>query len=225
MAPHARLQVVLDRDGLLPEDAVVNTWHFEADAGGGSDRDKWDLDMPGLLDRVELFYVTVAGIFAPTLAGTGRIKAYDLSDAKPRVPRVVQEFTFVPSTSDALPAEVALCLSFKGATESGVNMRRRKGRVFLGPLARTMIDGGTPVADVRPGTGNVSSVLTAAEVMATGGSGTFRLSIYSPTSDPGETMVDAAWNDAVEFWVDNAFDTQRRRGARATARQTQAITP
>jgi len=43
--------------------------------------------------------------------------------------------------------------------------------------------------------------------------------VYSPTTDAVDT-IDNAFNDVLDGWVDNAFDTQRRRGPAATTRIT-----
>jgi hypothetical protein len=65
----------------------------------------------------------------------------------------------------------------------------------------------------------VSSFVT----MATGSGGAARLAIFSPTTLSSGGSIDDAWNDAVNVWVDDAFDTQRRRGARATTRSLGTI--
>lgn len=133
--PRARVQVILDRDGGLPEDVATNTLHYEGDLDvvGLEYRGKWDLDAPGLVTRVETFYQAVGPYLASTLAGTGTVKVYDMQDPKPRFPRIVDTFAFTPG-EQSLPSEVALCISFKGAEVSGQANSRKRGRVYLGPL-------------------------------------------------------------------------------------------
>lgn len=219
MPINARAQVILERDGLLPEDVSVNTWHFQGDvAVGETTSERFDEDAPGLADRLEAFYVSLQTFFAVTCTGNARIKLYNMADPRPRVPHSEYTFTFVPGTA-AYPSEVAICLSFKGEVVSGQSMRRRRGRIYLGPINSQMglIDG----SDVRINFSNAPAIITAAEALQTGGTGAFRHAIYSRTQDgPTEPQSDAAWTDVDSYWVDNAFDTQRRRGAKATARFT-----
>jgi len=220
--PRYIAQVVLDRDGALPEDRIINVMHFEGDDQAPTpDRERWDELAPGLASRLVTFYQSRGPIMAATLAGTGTIKLYDFSDPKPRIPRFEQSFTFVPATT-AFPGEVALVISFEGASEPGVNMRRRRGRIYLGPLA-TGAASGTYTADVRPLASRMNETVSSFVTMATGSNGAARLAIFSPTTLSGGGSVDQAWTDAVAVWVDDAFDTQRRRGARATTRSLGTI--
>lgn len=224
MPPRAIAQVTFERDSGLAEDRIVNTFHFEADAGdaGTTDRAVFDNLAPGLATRLQVFYEQMAPRMSSVLNGPGKVTLYDFSDAKPRIPRYTLSFPHSPG-STALPSEVALCLSFRAANAPGVNPARRRGRVFLGPFGTGQV--GTMVlgADSRPAQTNVDQILAAAKIMARGGAGTFRLAIYSPTTGAVSGQDDQAWNDATEFWIDDAWDTQRRRGATASKRTTLAI--
>lgn len=211
-------QVNLQRVNALPEDVVVNTWHFEGDddlqAGG-----HWADNAPGVATRLETFYTTIAPHLGHVLSGIVNVKLYNWRDAKPRVPGYEHTFNIASALGSSLPAEVALCLSFRGSTGAGKNMARRRGRVYLGPLSTGMstVPSGSP--DARPVAANRQVILNAAEAMAHGsGSGTARLAVYSPTQGLIPGQDDEAWNDVVELWIDDAFDTQRRRGAKATSR-------
>ena len=201
-------QVALHRKGLLPEDDVVNTWHFESDNG-------FDTDAPGLRDRLEEFYDGMAAYWGGTLSGTGTIKLYDWTDPTPRVPKVISNFTHgVGGTS--YPAEVCLCLSMSADVASGENAARRRGRVYLGPLIRNLgvePTGGGP--DMRCATTDLQAILDLSSALVAGSSsGSFRMAVFSPrTLELGGT-ADEAWNDVTKLWMDDAFDIQRRRGAR-----------
>lgn len=224
MPPRFIAQVSLERDGAIPEDVIVNSWHFEGDDNTAfeTDRARWDDLAPGLTSRLVTFYQSLGVGWAQTLSGNGEVKLYDFSDAKPRIPRYQEPFVFTPGTS-AQPGEVALCLSFSAAAEAGANPARRRGRVFLGPLSASSTVVMTEGADARPPAAFRQSVIDAALVMATGVADAARLAIFSPRTLALGGTVDEAWNDAVNLWVDNAFDTQRRRGADATARTTATI--
>lgn len=215
-------QVTLERDGALPEDAVVNTWHFESDdiPLGAT----FDDNAPGLRDRLVEYYQGLQTIFSSILTGNGTIKLYDWSEDQPRVPRLEDTFTFTPSTTSPMPAEVAVCVSLVGALESGVKMARRRGRVFLGPVSGEIVAiVGTP-ADVRVHPTYRTQIVNATVDLATGAAnGSFRLAIWSPTTTREGGSDNDAWNDVVTVYVDDAFDTQRRRGGRSTARTSATV--
>lgn len=220
MPPRAIAQVTLDRDSGLSEDRIVNVFHFEADATNGNASDFTDR-IPGLVDRLEVFYQTIGPRMSGTLAGTGTIKLYDWEAPKPRIPRVEEPFTFLPGEG-SLPGEVALCLSYAAAPQSGMSQGRRRGRVYLGPWNGSQ--GGTADAsDVRPPPSLIALILPAAKIMATGTNGAFRLAVFSPTQASVAGQADAAWNDVAELSIDNAWDTQRRRGASPTARTVETL--
>lgn len=217
-------QVRLERKGALPADAIVNTWHFEGDESGTS-TDSFDSFSPGLRTRLITFYKSFGANWSNALSGNGKVTLYNWEHGSPRAPQSEESFTFTPGQS-ALPSEVALCLSFRGAKTSGANMARRRGRVYLGPWAASSdVTGTTPTVsgDNRPGTGLRTAILTAAGAMVTGGSGTFRLAIYSPTTQATGGSADDAWTDATHMWVDDAWDIQRRRGSAPTSRLEAAI--
>jgi hypothetical protein len=217
MPPRAIVQVGLERLGALPEDVSTNTWHFE-----GDDPATFDSLLPGLVDRVRVFYQAIGSRLSSALSGNFTIKVYDWSDPLPRVPKSQTTYVLTKGTA-MMPSEVALCLSYKGAVSSGAVAARRRGRVFLGPLSTGAGTGGT--SDFRPIETAATQILDAAKVMATGSGGAFRLAIYSPTTKAQGGSDDASWNDATSFWIDNAFDTIRSRGASPTLRWPATINP
>ncbi len=215
-------QVTLDRDGGMPEDAVVNTFHFEDDSGFSTDAGI-EVNGDGLMNRLENFYNQAGALWlSDKLAGTGTIKLYDWSDALPRIP--IKQRTFSHGTGPgALPSEVALCISFKAAAEAGALVGRRRGRIFFGPLAYQATQQEGAGSDVRPTQARIDALLAEFRTMALGGSGAFRLAIYSPTTKAAGGTDDAAWTDAATIWIDNAYDIVRKRGAKATVRRQTPI--
>lgn len=210
MSGFFRAQVRLPRVGLQPEDDVINVWHFDSDQTFGEDAD----DVAG---RLLTFYNAISGLLAPTLDGAITIKMYDMADAEPRVPGFVLNDTLgglSPIGSDAYPNEIAICLSLVCSHPSGTIAARRRGRIYLGPFLSSVGDNDGP--DVRVKTSTITAILDAAEDLATGpDAGDGRLAVYSPTTDLTGTLADS-FNDVITLKVDNAFDIQRRRGARAT---------
>jgi hypothetical protein len=194
----------------------VNQWHFENDGS-------FETDMAGLSDRVQAFYQGIQGNFGAVFATTGHtIKIYDYADDKPRVPKLEETFTFNPG-GDPLPGEVAVCLSMEAEKVSGVEQARRRGRVYLGPLTTSVASFTANDADVRVADAVATDILTHAETMATGGTGAFRLAVFSPTTVAQGGTDDAAWNDVTHLWIDDAFDIIRKRGARPTKRSNATV--
>jgi hypothetical protein len=221
MAHLYRTQVVLHRKSLIPADNVTNTMHFDADGDIEPEHD-WEHWAAGLHDRVETFYETIAGLLSYTLQGTGVVTSYDMHDAEPRIPKFQTDLTFTPNGSNGYPGEVALCVSFRAAAGSGLNMARRRGRIFLGPMGIGMSERVGDNGEVRPTAAGRQTILDAFHTMADGISGAARLAIYSPTTDVTASIEDS-FHDAVFAWIDDAFDTVRSRGASPTSRVTDVL--
>lgn len=201
-----------------PEDAITNTWYFDGDDSDEDQEWYWSAATDLLVDFYEGFDTYLSG----ALSGALFLTVYDMRDAEPRVPKFTQSTTLTVSAGAWLPAEVALCLSFQAAAVSGTPQARRRGRVFLGPLSQDAIEasGGDirPTQAMREGIANLAGTLKAGRSLPLA-AGSLRWAVYSPTLDAGGS-VDDAFNDVSSGWIDNAFDTQRRRGAAPTARTT-----
>ena len=201
------------------EDVVTNVFHFHRDPPIGIP------DFANLLDIVEDFYSAiptgdtgaVAGLLGSSLSGDFTFDVYSLDDPTPRVPVASRTGTISNATS-ALPREVALALSFQGATVAGEPQARRRGRVYIGPLsaAVTVIDTATGV----PAAAALTRIQRAGRDMlaAANASIDWTWGVESPTLRALATGPES-FTPIQNGWVDNAFDTQRRRGERATARQ------
>lgn len=215
MADTVVVQSRFDSDSGLPEDDVVNTWHFRS-AGVSI------VDTDNVFDMLDDFYTAVptglssplSAEFSADLAGTGVHTMYNLSDPSPRVPvasRAINPFT--PGATE-LPREVSLCLSYHAAPLSGAPQARRRGRVYLGPFNLDALDETTG----RPTTGLILAARSAARdlLLAANASTNWQWVVYSPTAD--------SHADVSAGWVDNEFDTMRKRGVAATVRGTWSTT-
>jgi len=217
-----RCQISLPRENNIPADVAMNTWHFQTAIGQGP------LDAAqAASSQLEDFYVACGGIFAAYLVGDVFLRIYDLQDAEPRVPIFEGDWTITTGTGSGLPAECAICLSYRGALQSGTSAARRRGRIFLGPCDEDA--GVTTTADVLVTSTAQSTIANAAVAMANAGTGADGFWVtFSPT-DAGpppwtEAELEAAAVTVVAGFVDNAFDTVRSRGALATSRTTWAAT-
>lgn len=228
-----RAQVALAASNGLPEDVTVNTFHFSTGDVASSTLD----DIASALTE---FYTVVpigppAGanalysFFSTEVAQNGHvIKFYNLDEDPPRVP--MQENTFNLPTApngDALPGEVACVLSFQATPQSGLSQARRRGRIFLGRLDKDSSTAG------RPSSALMGTLASAGEDLLglSDGAALWTWIVYSAPYDgmvrdvdgnlvphPTRSAYPETFAPVANGWVDNAFDTQRRRGLAATAR-------
>lgn len=185
-----RAQISAIPTSLLARDEITSTVYFDTDELGT------EPDYGAIAADLRVGWAT----HTPQVAGFWglRVKVYNMADPKPREPRAVSEGE-EPSSAAPGPLEVASCLSFY----SERNLPRRRGRVFVGPWPAS-------VMDVRPGASVETALRGLAGMLANIGGANVDWCIFSPTSN--------AYFKVTDWWMDNAWDTQRRRGSDATAR-------
>lgn len=184
------------------ENYASNTMHFVAD----------DLTALGL---VHTAIIAMYNTWRPQMNALARqtnwqIKSYLDTDPIPRAPVLTTTFSLGAAPSGAAtPPEVSLCLSYQGARVSGVPQARKRGRVYLPFLNSTAVG-----SDGRPAAGTLTAAVACGQglLTASDSAGTWSWVIFSAVA-PG-------YSDVVDGWVDNEFDTQRRRGRKSTARTT-----
>lgn len=209
----ARAQIVIPYDTGLPEDVITNTIYI----GSPDPLIETADNVQPLIDALYTAIYADANVPANYLEwGLARVNWYELTDPEPRVPYTL-DLVISPGTQAAstIPAECSIVLSFHAAPVAGASQARRRGRIYLGGFASgalTSVTNGAP----RVAPGVIEDIVAAAN--------NFRLdvevipdyhwSVYSPTNSvSGPLFV-----PIVGGWVDNAWDTQRRRGVPATAR-------
>lgn len=211
-----RAQVTFEHDSGLPADRSVNTFHFLTTSG-----DQVPIAQE-IRDALHDFYklaptgstTVLSSLFSSDLSGAFSVAFYDLSDPEPRQP--IYEFSFAPFTpgSSALPEEVTLCLSFQAPAISGSSQARRRGRIYVPPLMNTATVI-TSTGDPAAGSNQLIPTLAACGNM---------LLLESETAANWSWAVYSRVNGTAvavdNGWVDNAWDTQRRRGRIATSRVT-----
>jgi hypothetical protein len=104
-----------------------------------------------------------------------------------------------------------VCLSFKAQPNPPINPARRRGRIYIGPLTTEVVTAAV-TGDARPQALLLTTLTQAGKRLADRLE--FEWSVYSRSSGIVAPIA--------ELWADNAFDTQRRRGAKATSRVTLA---
>lgn len=191
----------------LPADVSVNVWSFEIVSDDES-------NFQEVSDFLFAFYSDCVPYLSPTLdLNAFQVKCYLRADPEPRVPQF-EEVRALPGSSGntPIPEECAVCLSFKGVPVSGTSAARRRGRVYIGPLATTAITEAVDEHTLVNGaflTAMETGITDAYAQLTTAGNSH---TVWS-TVNSNNVVIDS-------YWVDNAFDTQRRRGVRATSRIT-----
>lgn len=199
-----RAQCNLRSDSLVAMDDIINVFHFTT-----VDATTPAAGAAAAVVMLKNFYAGIGSFWSSSLTNVdGTIKVYDLADAVPRAPILEDQALDITTGANTLPREVCLTMSFQGVKASGIPQARRRGRVYLGPWVSTAADTGSG----RPGVGLLGAVQAAGAALlaASEASAAVRWVVYSPTS--GDVAI------VDNGWVDNEWDTQRRRGFQSTAR-------
>jgi hypothetical protein len=197
-----------------PEDVITNTFHF-VNTDTVSDYDN-------VRDILQNFYTVeaegsvgsiVSYMSSAAITGAWTLKAYALQDPKPRQPVIMWQGQGNPAQDPPLPSEVALVQSFQADIESGEIPARRRNRVYLGPFTE-----GANGTGGRPTDNLVQTMLFQGKQMIAESLASVRWTwvAYSPTTDEANPITNG--------WVDNAWDTQRRRGLYYSQRGTYTAT-
>jgi hypothetical protein len=210
-----RVMTALERYTGVAEDRIINTFHFATALPIASEAD-YDAVTTSVLNFFAGETPAGAGATGGSIfgnlsnlvaAGTSHtIKVYNLSDPMPRPPRRTETYNAAGATGNPLPADVALVLSTNGVVLAGADPKRRRGRVYIGPLAASTLSVQLSGGDIRPS-------LTVRNAMANAGKRLMDSTgptwvVWSPTYGTSTPIV--------RVRVDDQFDTQRRRGGKPT---------
>lgn len=202
----------------IAKDQYINTFHFNGDASdeGG---------LTGLATDIKTFYQTAPPggtnpvghyMSANSDSPNARIKMFDLTDPIPRPP-IYDEFytpTAHPGTGQNLPDEVAVCLSYGATPTAGIPIARQRGRIYIGPLNDNALGSASGDVVSRPALAFRDNLVRAAAKLWNDAA-LYLWVVYSPTLNTSFPIS--------HFWSDDAWDTQRRRGAAPTSRVTQDV--
>ncbi len=209
-----RAQIEIQSTAGMPTDVVMNRFHFRTpfDPVINTERDEIIARITGFYDGLLSNTRRLSARWPVTVSGIGHvIKLYNMGDPVPRVPFSVTTFALgvVPSQT-GLPDECALVLSFQASKISGTPQARRRNRIYFGPITQSSTT--TLSSETRPSTQFVDDLVKAAdEKLAVNGAGVEWIT-RSETTGAVAIVADG--------WVDNAFDTQRRRGPNPSVRTT-----
>lgn len=194
--PACRAQVTIKTVDNVGENFITNTWAFNTD----------DIiaDRAGLSTALWNFYVQLGGFYPSSIAQNGHeIKWYALPGVTPNYPYYIESKNLTTAPSGVrLPSEVALVASFQGDKIAGQPQARRRGRIYFGPLDASLnVDG-------RPSTGTCTTLGTQIRTLQQDVIALPSINAYLGVWSEANQSITPVSNG----WVDNAFDTQRRRG-------------
>jgi hypothetical protein len=197
-----KVQAVFRDNSNLPENQFINNWYFRNDIIGSvpATQIKAVLDAFYFAPAANGFIIK-AQMASHVVAGA-EYRIYDLGQTPPRTRTTVVTAGGSSSTGAGLPGEVAVCSSFY----AGTNVKRRRGRHYIGPLSAASTDGqGSP----RPSPELKAAIVDRAKNVAQTTQGVTWVVV---------SQVGVMANVVTAGWCDNAFDTQRRRGNAPSAR-------
>lgn len=238
-----RAQAILKHTSGFARDNVVNTFHFSGDPDGGradelatAVRDMYINQPAGGIGSIAEYmahgYTTVdvhlyeiPGTIDP---GTGR-ESVSGPPFYSRLGATNDLANIAKLNAKDLPAEVAICLSYQGTPTTGLVQARRRGRVYFGPFNVNAVDMVSGVA--RPGVSIRQVLRDSFQAMLTATDPDFEFVVYSrpyagraaiPRVDkPDLPPIAARVGTTIgvdQLWIDDEFDTQRRRGLQRTGR-------
>lgn len=245
-----RVQAVHRHLNGLPRDSFVNTFHVRRAVG-----DVLRSDAEAVAEAVRNFYTvdvpanaeSMSDQFSDVVATTGHEVKVSLIDEATGVnidgdgapPAWTEVFDHLgragAGARTGYPSEVAVCLSYKNTSEGTVPVRRRRGRIYFGPVFTGV---GSEGVNQVPSISSVTRTFMLSAMNVLHDSllalpSVYQWCVYSRPFEgrgviPRDTKPDlpaiaaraGATYDIDEFWIDDTFDTQRRRGERPTTRST-----
>lgn len=213
IANAVRVNVVLQNANNLPKDRYVNSFVFT-----GTPSPAVAL-AAAVTPLVRDFYNATSGAegigawLGPQCSratDASRVVWYDLGQAPVRTPHI-EPFTLRGASastggSEPLPAEVALCLSLY----TPLNTQRGRGRIYIGPLNQATDETGAG-NDSHPTAAVLNSIAGAAARLADA-------AVSAGCSWQVLSRMAGNITEITHGFIDNAWDTQRRRGIAPSTR-------
>jgi hypothetical protein len=191
----------------LAEDHVVNTFHFwkagAAEVGDPLSAAAAVTDFyNGLGTGANLQNSKIGSYLSAWVQRSAELRVYNMADEKPRVPTIVPITLPAVAGAGGLPEEVALTVTLKG---NPPDTARRRGRIYVGPLITGAMLDATASIPARPAAIFITDLVKAASRLTTATALALRWSIRSSMPEENYVVINGGY-------IDNAFDTQRRRG-------------
>lgn len=179
-------------DGLAADDAIQVTPTFRTETGESG----LDALAQEILDKWQL-YLSSTHSNSQT-----RVTLYVADNpTPPNYPVAQKEENSGVSVASTTNRDIALCLSYY----SQVNRPRHRGRLYVPCAIANLV-----TSSARPSAGVQTRVGDLATVLAGVGGTNVTWGLYS--------TIDHVFRPTTHWWVGNAWDSQRRRGQKETAR-------
>lgn len=216
LMPRFKAVVVLPYTTNLPRDQSQQTYCFNLDDAEESTLDQVGFALAGFYNDVQSGTgQSVSNFMANIISRANcRIEWYDVSTLPSGPPVYTYPFVLAggtPSLSN-LPLEVALVHSFQGAKITGGVQARRRGRNYLGPFSAGALNTAPNATAPIPVLVNTVVAAGAALKADIDAIDLGQWCIWSRTTDLFVPVANG--------WVNNEWDTQRRRELKPTARTT-----
>ena len=190
--PTYRFQMSLVPSDSLARNRVMQTFFLDQDG------DPWlPANAEALADDALALWRTNSDFLTPF--PTIECRVYNVADAQPREPLTIRTTTYTSTPAAPGPREVALCLSYYADR----NLPTRRGRMYFGPFTKGQMDE-RPSETLRDRLGAIAAGIS--------GLGGINVQWVQHSRKLGH------FENVSHWWVDDEWDTQRRRGLRATTR-------
>lgn len=185
-------------DDQYPENNIVNVPHFNVGAVIPGDDPAW-MELATEIAEESTNWQKLAAV-----PHKCKVKLYDAEAPAPNYPKAVYETQQNQRNMTQWVHELALCLSYYSVH----NVQRHRGRLYLCPGLMFNTAG----LDQFATTVQMQKMADYAKVLQDIGGVNVDWCVWSRTDRKAYPVTD--------FWVDNEWDTQRRRGMKATQRIT-----
>jgi len=225
-APTCLVVTTTQRKTGIARDAVVNTWHYGApDAADAADFTAWGAIYRNFVNNIKDSFSNVLS----SLTNDVKIEFWyiPINGKGPLGAPAATIFITHPATSNTvpLPSEVAICLTLEahivGIPEQGPGgtrpASRRRNRKYLGPLDASVLFHDPTTYEPEIPVGIRDSIAASYQNEMVNG---MRAAGWSPVCF---SRSDWTTHPVERVWVDNAFDTQRRRGQDATVKSSRPV--
>lgn len=184
---------------------IMNVWHIAniSPSSVGAALTDFHADLDNFYQAIDVYLSNELTGAVPT------VRYFSLIEPKPRQPVAELDLSALSTGSDRYMREACMCLSYKAEYVSGVTPKRRRGRIYIGPLSSSCVSTTTG----KLAAGHRGALVTAGQALfdAQEASGNYSWVVYSPTTDTAGTG-EVGMYEVVGAWVDDEIDTQRRRG-------------
>jgi hypothetical protein len=228
MATNVRIIAVTQSPTGLPKDKFESVWYFTDVASS----DPLSVAKTGMIKLYDFFHTAKSGAFAGSVdqnlaSSVGNemgFTAYDMAATEPRPEISVAGYVYTPlATSDPVPEEIALCLSYY----TDRNVVSHRGRIYIGPFNNEVLTGSGPS---RPSANLVNQMAAGGTRLKVVGAPSISPTWATAPTGGGTALSTTAWAlhsvklgtfaAILDGWVDDEWDGQRRRRVEASTRVT-----